>query len=103
VLRADPDIDLWQHAARRLRAATAQEQNRSRRHAALALLLSDALSFTSPDDPHDGAAARSALALGWRALSEPFISAETERQIALRLVAAGWQITLPYRGWAAGA
>jgi hypothetical protein len=101
VLAAEPDIELWQATARRLRAATEQERRRSRRHAAVALLLADVLSYTAPADLPDPRAAQSALSLGSRALSEPFISTETERRVTEELAKAGWQLVLPYRGWAA--
>jgi hypothetical protein len=100
-LRHTPDIAVWQECSRRLRAATTQERDRSRRHAAMALLLADVLSFTHPNDLRDADAARRALELGWRALSEPFVSGETERRVTTELARAGWQLSLPYRGWAA--
>lgn len=101
VLRRNPDIDVWQECARRLRAATRQERDRSRRHAAMALLLADVLSFTQPSDLRNANAARSALELGWRVLSEPFVSEESERRVTTELARAGWQLSLPYRNWAA--
>lgn len=103
LLRAEPDSEVWQATARRLRAATEQERNRSRRHAALALLLADALSYTVPSDLRNPTIARNALTLGWRALSQPFISTETERMVTEALGEAGWQLALPYRGWATSA
>jgi hypothetical protein len=99
VLREPPSLELWQDSARKLRAATAQERNRSRRHAALALLLADVLSFTGPDDLDHQGRARDALELGWRVLSEPFVSTDAERRVTTELVRTGWQLTLPYRGW----
>jgi hypothetical protein len=99
VLREPPDSELWQTCARRLRAVTAAEQQRSRRHAAMALLLADVLSFTRPDDLRSHEAAREALQLGWRVLGQPFVSTDVERQVTRDLARAGWQLSLPYRGW----
>jgi hypothetical protein len=67
----------------------------------LALLLADVLSFSQPQDLRDAEAARRALELGWRALSQPFVSTEVERRVAADLAHAGWHLTLPYRGWVA--
>jgi hypothetical protein len=103
VLAKPPDSEQWQACARRLRAVTAAERDRSRRHAAMALLLADALSFTQPEDLRDEDRARGALESGWRALAQPFVSGDVERQVTQALAAAGWHLSLPYRGWVASA
>lgn len=99
VIRGPEDPSLWQDCARRLRAATAVERNRSRRHAALALLLADVLSFTQPDDLREPEGARRALTMGWQALGQPFVSTDSERAVTRALARSGWQLTLPYTGW----
>lgn len=101
VLRSDASVDLWQSSARALRAATVQEAHRARRHAAMALLLADVLSFTQPTDLRDGAAARGALQRAWEVLAQPFVSTDAERAVTRELARTGWQLTLPYRGWLA--
>lgn len=103
VLGADPEPGLWQSAAQQLRAAMVQEAHRSRRHAAMALILSRALSYTDPRDLSDPEGARRALEAGWSALAQPFVPSEDEVDVTRALVATGWQLTLPYRGWAASA
>jgi hypothetical protein len=94
-----PDAAVWQDAARQLKALLQAEGNRSRRHAALILLLSKALSYTSPDQLEDTSAAAEVLDRGRQLLSGSFVSESNEREVMDGLLAAGWRITRPYGGW----
>jgi hypothetical protein len=84
----------WMDAAQRLRTAAIVGRTRAPRHAALALIFSDALTFTLPEDVGDHG--WGALMQGLVSLQEPFISSDSERFAIRSLLEGGWSITGPF-------
>ena len=84
----------WMDAAQRLRTAAIVGRSRAPRHAALALIFSDALTFTLPEDVGDHG--WGALVRGLVSLQEPFISSDNERAAIRSLLEGGWSITGPF-------
>lgn len=80
-------------AARTLKTVALRCKNRFPRHAALALVVSDALAFTEVAALTDRDVARSALRPAFSALLGNFIAATTERQVLDALLEAGWKLT----------
>lgn len=84
----------WMDAAQRLRTAAVAGRSRAPRHAALALIFSDALTFTLPEDVGDQG--WGGLVRGLVCLQEPFISSDDERVVIRSLLEGGWSITGPF-------
>jgi hypothetical protein len=84
----------WMDAAQKLRRVAATGRSQSPRHAAIALVVSDALTFT-PSRAR-ATASRAGLLAALRSLREPFVSAEMEREVVEDLVAGGWKLTAPF-------
>jgi hypothetical protein len=88
------DQAIWMDAAQRLRAAAVVGRSRAPRHAALALIFGDALTFTVPEDLSDKS--WGCLVQGLIALQEPFISSDRERTLIHALLDCGWSLTGPF-------
>lgn len=88
------DQAIWMDAAQRLRTAAVVGRSRAPRHAALALILGDALTFTDPEDLSEKS--WGCLVQGLIALQEPFISSDRERTLIRALLNWGWSLTGPF-------
>lgn len=82
--------------ARQLRDAAVRIKNRNPRHAALALVLSDALAFTDMSALDQSDTSRAPLARGFQSLLNPFVSGETEQFVVEKLLEKGWSLTPPF-------
>ncbi len=89
----EADEATWLEAAQRLRRAAVVGRDRAPRHAALALILGDALTFTRAASLSQGW--RSPLLAGLSTLQSPFVSADAERNLVRALLRAGWKLTAP--------
>jgi hypothetical protein len=95
VTLASADNELtWMNAAARLRRAAVECRRRAPRHAALALIMSDALTFTTVG--HDRPHTKTALITALQTLQEPFVSSQREREILDSLLRSGWSLTGPF-------
>ncbi|MDQ6775391.1 MAG: hypothetical protein M3071_04025 [Actinomycetota bacterium] len=83
----------WLEVAQRLRRAAVVGRHRAPRHAAVALILSDALTFTPSGSVDESW--RSALLEGLLALQSPFVSTDVERRLVRALLRAGWKVIPP--------
>ncbi len=81
-------------AARLLRSAALERRLLAPRVAGVAVLLSDALTFTSLSEGVSGSQ-REALKVGLRLLTEPFISTGEEGDFVDALLNSGWDIVAP--------
>jgi len=91
-----PDDVAFLDASRALRRAMVTEEFRAPRHAALALIVSDALAFTSDETLDDWSRARRPLLTAFRELLKPFVPVEQERVVLRGLLDAGWHLTPPF-------
>jgi hypothetical protein len=91
----------WCHAARLLRSAALERRVVAPRIASVALLLADALTFTSPGDvspnQRDGA-----LKPGLRLLTQPFVSTAEEGGLVDALLDNGWDVMASFHAEAFG-
>ena len=89
--RAGQETDVWIEAARVLKSDAARVRKTMSRHASVLLAMSDALTFTEPDDPtldfQAGTLSRS-IAL----LTEPFLSEPDEEAFLTDLLEHGWNL-----------
>jgi hypothetical protein len=94
-LLAAPSLteELAVQASKSLRDAAVKSSTQSPRHAALALVLSDALAFTTVEEFDPGSDARAALLDGYRVLLTPFVAGESEDLVVRELLEAGWNLT----------
>jgi len=88
------DQAIWMDTAQRLRTAAVVGRSRAPRHAALALIFGDALTFTVREDLSDKS--WGCLVQGLIALQEPFISSERERTLIRALLDCSWSLTGPF-------
>lgn len=88
------DQAIWMDAAQRLRTAAVVGRSRAPRHAALALIFGDALTFTVPEDLSEKS--WGCLVQGLIALQEPFVSSNRERTLIRALLDSGWSLTGPF-------
>ncbi len=84
----------WAEAAQRLRRVAVTGRSQAPRHAAIALVVSDALTFTPK--VARAPASRSGLVAALRSLQEPFVSADMERTVVQELLRGGWKLTAPF-------
>lgn len=85
--------ELAVRASKTLRDAAIKTSTRSPRHAALALLLSDALAFTPVEELEARSASRGALLDGYRLLLAPFVGGGGEELVVQALIEDGWKLT----------
>lgn len=91
---AHGDEGAWLRASRLLRRSAIQENGRSPRFATLALVVSDALAFTSPTDVEP--AARQPIADAFDLLRQPFVPGDAEESVFQGLLDYGWRVTAPF-------
>jgi len=90
----------WLRAARLLRSAALERRVVAPRIASVAVLLSDALTFTQPTDVSP--AQRGALRSGLKLLTQPFVSTVDEGSLVDALLDNGWDVMASFQAEALG-
>jgi hypothetical protein len=92
-LLVSPDVtgDEWMQVSRALRETSVEHRRFAPRVASVALLLSDALAFTPPEQVEGER--RRPLASGLQLLLEPFVPQDREEHLFRSLVTSGWRVT----------
>lgn len=96
VAYSEPDEETWLDAYRRLRTTAVAEEFRAPRHAALALVISDALAFSTPDQVDAWDEARRPMLRGFKLLLQPFIPVSEEKGLLKELLETRWLLTPPF-------